>query len=83
MQEALHFAVTHGELQVAAFLLEHGASVNGVSRGHHCETPLAQAIFVSEFDAARWLHARGADSELVDGKRGESARAMAKGRIDL
>lgn len=83
VQEALHFAVTHGELDVASFLLEQGASVNGVSRGHHCETPLAQAIFVSELEAARWLHERGADPDHVDGKRGVSPRSMAKGRINF
>ncbi len=78
VQEALHLAVTHGQLDVAAFLVEHGADVDGRVTGHHCELPLAQAIFVGEAGAARWLLGHGADLDAVCGKRGESARAMAR-----
>lgn len=60
LQEALHFAVTHGRLEVAEALVERGASVNGVSRGHHRERPLEQAAFVQERAAVAWLEAKGA-----------------------
>lgn len=74
VQEALHFAVTHGRQDVAAWLLERGADVDGRTEGHHCELPLLQAAFVHEVGMARWLVERGADPDLRCGKRGLSAR---------
>ncbi len=81
LQDALHFAVTHGQLDVARYLVDRGASVRRPSLGHHCELPLAQALFVQEFDAARWLLAEGADLDAIDGKRGVTPRSMAAGKV--
>ena len=81
VQEGLHFAVSHGHLEVAQYLLDRGASVTGTSLGHHCELPLHQTIFVKRWEAARWLLKKGADLDAVDGKRGETARAMAGGQL--
>jgi hypothetical protein len=78
LQEALHVAVTHGRLDAAELLVERGADVNGRTTGHHCELPLLQAAFVHEVDAALWLLDRGADPDLVDGKRGVSTRAYVR-----
>lgn len=78
-QECFHVAVTHGRLDVAAALLEQGADVNGETPGHHCRLPLLQALFVQERAVAAWLLERGADPDLVDGKRGESARRLLEG----
>ena len=74
VQEALHFAITHERLEAAEMLLGHGASVDGRTTGHHCELPLVQAVFVQSTRSALWLLDRGADPDLVDGKRGASAR---------
>lgn len=81
LQEAFHFAVGHGALEAAEYLLDRGASVAGKTTGHHCELPLHQAIFVKKWDAARWLLGRGADLDAVDGKRRVTARAMADGEL--
>ena len=77
LQESLHFAVTHGRTEVAAWLIEQGASVAGQTVGHHAALPLLQAVFVREYEAARLLHASGADADEVCPKRGESARQHA------
>lgn len=77
LQESLHFAVTHGRLDVADWLLSEGASVQGRTEGHHSELPLLQAVFVREFDAARRLRAAGADPDQLCAKRGETARQHA------
>jgi ankyrin repeat protein len=76
IQEAFHFAVTHGRIEVAELLLLHGADVNASTTGHHCELPLLQAAFVHEPAIGLWLLERGADPGLVDRKRGESPRAF-------
>ena len=81
VQEAFHFAVGHGHLEAAEYLLERGASVDGTSIGQHCELPLHQTIFVKKWDAARWLIERGADLDAVDGRRRATARAMADGHL--
>lgn len=81
LQQAFHLAAVHGHLDVAQTLLDHGASVTAKSLGHHCELPLCQAVFVQRWEVARWLVERGADLDAVDGKRGVSAREMAKGRL--
>ncbi len=73
VQEALHFAVTHGRGDVAELLLARGADVNGQVEGHHCRLPLLQALFVREFASARFLLERGADASLRDEKRGVTA----------
>lgn len=74
VQEALHFAVTHGRLAAFEWLLERGADVNGRTTGHHTELPLFQAAFVHEVEVARRLLELGADPDLACGKRGTSAR---------
>ncbi len=74
IQEAFHFAVTHGRLEVMEWLLRQGASVNGATQGHHCELPAVQALFVGERSVFDWLCQRGADLDLVDRKRGQCAR---------
>jgi len=74
VQEAFHFAVTHGRIEVMDWLLGQGASVDGATKGHHCELPTLQALFVRERQAFNWLVRRGADLDLRDGKRGQSAR---------
>ena len=74
VQEALHFAVTHGRREVAEYLLQRGASANGQVRGHHCGLPLLQSLFVHELEMAGWLLEKGADPELPDQKRGMSAK---------
>lgn len=79
LQESLHFSVTHGRTDVAAWLVDQGASVAGRVEGHHAALPLLQAVFVREYEAARWLHALGADADEVCPKRGESARQHAAG----
>lgn len=76
VQEAFHFAVTHGRLAVCDWLLARGAQVDGRAAGHHCELPLMQALFVHERGAACDLLRRGANPDLVDGKRGTSTRAV-------
>jgi hypothetical protein len=73
LQEAFHFAVTHGRAEVAEFLLERGADPNGRVRGHHCELPLIQALFVHSTNVVSWLLNVGADPELIDNKRGITA----------
>ena len=78
IQQALHFAVTHGHGEVANLLLDCGADANGRVAGHHCELPLLQAMFVREASMARLLVERGADLDLRDGKRGVSARQFGK-----
>lgn len=74
VQEAFHFAATHGRREVGELLLALGADVNGRTTGHHAELPLLQAALVHEVEAARWLLARGADPDLVCAKRGASTR---------
>ena len=81
LQECLHLAVTHGRLDVAAWLIGEGASVRGRTEGHHSELPLLQAVFVREYEAVRLLCAAGADPDEACPKRGESARQHAM-RID-
>ena len=78
IQEALHFAVTHGPSGDSRVAAQPGADVNGRTAGHHSELPLLQAAFVQEVPIARWLLARGADAELVCGKRRVSAREYVK-----
>jgi hypothetical protein len=79
LQESLHLAVTHGRIDVAAWLIDQGASARGRTPGQHSELPLLQAVFVREFDAARLLLAAGADADERCPKRGESARQHAAG----
>lgn len=73
VQEAFHFAVTHGREESATFLMRCGADPNGRVVGHHCELPLVQALFLHNLATARWLIANGANPELRDPKRGMSA----------
>lgn len=77
VQEALHFAVTHGQVEIAGFLLERGARANGTTPGHHCALPLNQALFVRQLACIPLLLEQGANPDLVDPKRGVSARSMA------
>lgn len=80
IQEAFHFAITHERIEVASWLLDQGALVDGETTGHHCELPLLQALFVHDTESARWLLEKGADPDLVDGKRAESARDVIERR---
>ena len=74
VQEAFHFAVSHGATSAATELLSRGADVNGRTKGHHCELPLLQTAFLQRTDMALWLLERGADPDLACGKRSCSAR---------
>jgi len=83
VQEALHFAVSHGQREVASTLLARGADPNGTVVGHHCETPLLQALFVGQKAMARFLFDRGADPTRRDGKRGTTPLAYATSDPEL
>ena len=77
VQEALHFAVTHGRADVLELLLARGARADAATRGHHAEQPLCQALFVGEYGTIPILVAHGADPGRRDGKLGRSARELA------
>ena len=85
VQEAFHFAVTHGRVPVAEFLLARGADVNGRTTGQHCELPLMQVLFVRELELVPFLLKRGADPSLRDNKRKQTPLESARdsGPADL
>ena len=79
VQEAFHFAVTHGHQEVAKFIMGKGAETNGSTIGHRRRLPLMQALFVFEHEMARFLLQHGANPFLKDGKLQKSAIETAGG----
>ena len=73
------FAALNGSLEVAELLLHHGADVDQESMG---TTALHLCARRGRTELADWLLERGADPDLVDGKRGESARQLLEGRAN-
>lgn len=62
----LHGAVSHGHLQLAQYLLDHGADVN--ERANHGQTPLHLAT--SRLDLVQLLVDRGGDISACDDEHG-------------
>lgn len=67
-QQALHFAVAHGQTEVADMLLAAGADANGESAGHHARLPLLQCLFTHRHSIVDLLLEHGANPHAVDGK---------------
>ncbi len=67
-QQALHFAVAHGQTEVAAMLLAAGADAGAESLGHHARLPLLQCLFTHKDWMVDLLLEHGANPHAVDGK---------------
>jgi ankyrin repeat protein len=57
---ALHIAVAHNEIEMAKLILDKGADVNVLSKGHKKATPLHYAVVCGNIEMASLLIAHGA-----------------------
>lgn len=65
--QALVLALRSGQYDAAALLLERGADIDGVARGHHEQcAALHQAIYLDDIPMVDWLLDRGASSDVRD-----------------
>lgn len=68
-QKNLNLAIRDGKLDIAQFLIEQGADINGFSnerdKGNYA-TPLWTAITTENFKTIKWLLEKGADLTLRD-----------------
>ena len=77
LDTALAFSVINRHLEVADFLLEHGADINTTWNSHEPASILHHLVFEDNYDSMRFLIDRGIDMTIKDYRWNSTARGWA------
>jgi Ankyrin repeats (3 copies) len=78
LDTALAFSVTNGHVDVADFLLAHGADINTNWNSHEPASLLHHLVFLGNYEAMRFVIDRGIDMTIKDYRWNSTAQGRAR-----